>query len=161
MVTLHGWQCRGWRGFRGLRILQVRHPLPVIRSFTGTRFFSEPARTGLQYRFAAAHFTPHGDDVVDTMRWWVHWNELGRRHADMAVRLEDLDEDVFAEILDRLGVPSPDATARRAVARVSPIVNSGASRGERPIELNIADLPRGEVLDALIASARSFGYSFP
>lgn len=40
--------------FDGLKVLQLRDPIRVIQSFTGTRFFSDPTRNRAQHAFASA-----------------------------------------------------------------------------------------------------------
>ena len=144
--------------FRGAGILQVRHPIPVIRSFTGTRFFSEPNRHRSQYRYAAAHFSPVGDDVVDAMRWWVYWNLRAERNVDLVCKLEELDARTFAKMLALISEPNAETLAEQAFEAVPHNVNSGAQRGEVGRSITWRDLPKGPELEALTAAAAHFGY---
>jgi hypothetical protein len=141
--------------FRGVRFLQVRHPLAVVSSFTGTRFFTRPPKA--QNRYASRWFDPVGDDVLDAMRWWVRWNELAEPHADFVVPLEAIDERMLASMLRRIGVVGDvDARAERAFAAVATNVNAERSAGK--LELGWGDLPVGPERDALARCARRFGY---
>ncbi len=147
--------------FRGIALLQVREPLAVVRSFTGTKFFSEPANHLAQHRYAAAHFEVTGDDVLDAMRWWTQWNTRGAVNADRVYRLEDLDADLLASLLTVIGEPDAEQRAIDAVDRVPRDVNSGARRGDQARRLDWADLPTGPDLDALRRTADQFGYDVP
>lgn len=144
--------------FRGLKVLQVRHPLPVIRSFGGTEFFSRPDRYGGQASYARAFFDATGDDLVDAMRWWVYWNGRAAEYADMTIQLETLDSACVSEVLDRLGEADPERRAQRAVEEVSAGSNSSRSRGSELNRLELSDLPVGPDLEALWVAARRFGY---
>ena len=142
--------------FDGLALLQLRHPVPVIRSFMGIRFFSEPHKT--QRRYAAAHFEMTGDDMVDAMRWWVYWNELADEHADLTYRLEDFGSDLLAEILQTLSVEDPEAKAAAALEACSNRANSSQSRGTTPGKVGWGDLPEGRAKDAIREAAEKWGY---
>lgn len=144
--------------FEGVSFLQLRHPLPVIRSFMGTRFFSEPSRNPGQHGYAAAFFTPTGDDMVDAMRWWVFWNDLAREHATVVYRLEDLDEFAFAGMLDLVGAEDPALRAAEAFHAVPADVNSSTRRGDRPGVIGWGDLPTGEARDRLESAMLRYGY---
>jgi hypothetical protein len=144
--------------FRGVAILQVRHPIPVIRSFTGTQFFSEPQRHRAQYRYAAAHFSPVGDDVVDAMRWWVDWTLRAELNVDVVLSLESLDVCKFAKVLDTLSQPNAYPLAEYALESVPRNVNSGTQRGEVGRSIKWRDLPSGPALAALTSTAIHFGY---
>ena len=141
-------------GFTGVSFLQLRHPLDVVRSFTGTRFFTrEPTR---QNRFADHYFTPVGNDVVDAMRWWVAWNDRAAEHATCVYPMEALNEDSFAGMLRRVG--GDPARAGQAIRAVPVGINSGTQRGERPLDLSWDDLPGGQPKKQLAAAAQRYGY---
>lgn len=146
------------RRFHGISFLQLRHPLLVIRSFVGTRFFSDSTKYGAQRRFAAAHFDISGDDVRDAMRWWVQWNSLAAPYATRIYRLEALDEGLFAELLAILGVDQSARRAEAALAVVPPDVNSSSQRGYSPGDIEWGDLPAGRQKLALESLARRYGY---
>lgn len=146
------------KSFAGTSLLQLRHPIPVVRSFMGSRFFSEPAPHNVQHRFAAAYLSPTGDDVVDAMRWWVLWNEMAGEHADEIYALESLDATLFARLLSRIGVSDASARATEAFAAVPHDVNSSARRGDRPGSLNWDDLPEGVDKARLEEAATRWGY---
>lgn len=144
--------------FRGVSYLQTRHPLPVIRSFMGTRFFSEPKHPA-QQKYAAVFFSATGDDMLDAMRWWVFWNDLAAEHATVVYQLEQLDESMFTGMLERLGVPDAARLADEAFAAVPRDVNSSARRGDRPGSIGWADLPSGKAKDRLEDAMGRYGYA--
>lgn len=145
--------------FHGPTFLQTRHPIPVIRSFVGTRFFSDPTVAGAQHRYAAAFMRPTGNDVVDAMRWWVLWNQMAEKSATRWWQVEELDAVLLTDLLIDLDVDDPGERAHRAFAQVPHNVNSGASRGDHPGDLTWDDLPDGEDKDELEAVAARFGYA--
>jgi hypothetical protein len=144
--------------FNGVSFLQLRHPIPVIRSFMGTRFFSNPEKHRAQRRFAAAHFAVTGDDIVDAMRWWVFWNELADRAADVTYRLEDLDADLFTTLLTKLGVDDAERRAAEAFEQAPRDFNSSTRRGNTPGSVTWFDLPEGEDKERLQTAAVKWGY---
>lgn len=144
--------------FGGTSFLQLRHPLLVVRSFVGTRFFSRPEAHRQQWAYAAAHFDITGDDVSDAMRWWVSWNERAAVHATMTYALERLDEVQFASMLARLGVADPDSVAAKAMQEVPKDVNSSRRRGDEKGTMQWHDLPDGADKSRLEQSAERWGY---
>lgn len=144
--------------FRGLTLLQTRHPLPVIRSFMGTRFFSNPDAHQHQRGYAAAHFDMVGDDVIDGMRWWTYWNDRAARHADVVYAIETIDAALVEQVLRLLDEPDVERRAARAVQTASPGVNSAERRGVARGRLAWSDLPSGADRDELAAAAARFGY---
>ncbi|HET7584817.1 MAG TPA: hypothetical protein VFK13_07920 [Gemmatimonadaceae bacterium] len=144
--------------FKGVSFLQLRHPIPVIRSFMGTKFFSNPLEHRAQRRFASAHFEITGDDIRDAMRWWTFWNGLAAAHATMVYRLEDMGEPLFTEILRKLGVETPADRARVALSTVAGGVNSSRERGITPGAITFEDLPDGEDKAELFRAAVAWGY---
>lgn len=147
--------------FGGTVLLQLRHPVPVIRSFVGMSFFSDPERSGSVFfhRFARAHFPITGDDVVDAMRWWIEWNRRAERYADRTYRLEDLDVARFARLLTDVGVTTDVVQrARRAFATAPADRNAAEDLGFQRASLGWADLPSGPLKQELAAAACRFGY---
>ncbi len=147
------------KAFRGVSFLQTRHPLLVIRSFVGTQFFSATGQHRRQRAFAAAFFSPTGDDVLDTMRWWVFWNDLAAEYATVVYRLEDLNVDLFARMLERLDVPDAATRSAEAFAAVPTDVNSSARRGDQRGAISWADLPSGEAKVRLEDAMKRYGYA--
>lgn len=140
--------------FDGTVILLLRHPLPVVRSLAGMRFFSAPH--GGFGDFARRYLRPSGDDLADAMRWWTLWTTWAETHAEEIVHLERFDAAVLQRLLDRIGVAG-DAAA--AVAAIPAGVNSSIGRGlAAPVELTWADLPSGRAKTALAATAERLGY---
>lgn len=141
--------------FSGVKLLQVRHPIPVIRSAVAHGAWRPEAR-GPQRAFRDAHFETTGDELVDIMRFWVVWNEWAARYADVTYRLEDLDEGLFGRLLRLVG-GAPIAAAT-AFASVPHDVNSAERRGRALGSLWWDDLPRGIDRDRLEQSMQRFGY---
>ncbi len=144
--------------FQGKSFLQLRHPLLVIRSFVGTRFFSDVEAHHRQRNFAAAHFEIRGEDVIDAMRWWVHWNRLAVPFATRIYQLEALDIALLSDLLGVVGVDQTASRAEIAFASVPGDVNSSARRGCQPGAIEWADLPSGCDKLALEGLALRFGY---
>lgn len=144
--------------FDGVSFLQLRHPLLVVRSFVGTRFFSVPEAHLAQWRYARCFFEPSGDDVVDAMEWWILWNGLAARHATMVYSLEGIDESVFTRMLTLIDVPSAGQRASLAMSEVPSDVNSATIRGEVRGTMGWEDLPEGSTKERLARAAVDWGY---
>jgi hypothetical protein len=150
------------RHFRGVKLLQVREPIAVIRSFTGMKFFEhDGTRSETGFERYARHYVPlSGDPLTDAMQWWITWNQLAAKSATMTYRLRDLDEELFAAILDLIGVPDAEARAQAALSTVSP-TNTSEQRGTRRPDVSWDTLPNGAVKDRLRDAAAGFGYNLP
>ena len=77
------------KDFQGRIVHLVRHPLAVIRSFLGIRFFTHDLASPHR-RFAARHFRRSPDPVTNAMRWWITLNSRTEAYADVRIRVEDL-----------------------------------------------------------------------
>ena len=144
--------------FSGLRILQVRHPMKVVRSFVVTDLFSPQSPYRAQRNYALRFFAPTLDPVLDAMRWWVHWNEWAMRHTEICFPLERLDRRVLARLIECIGIDQPEARAELALSATRRSVNSTVERGGRTPALRWSDLPRGPALDRLESLAVDLGY---
>ncbi|GAA3180946.1 hypothetical protein GCM10010531_38900 [Blastococcus jejuensis] len=94
--------------------------------------------------------------MLDAMRWWVFWNNMGAQHATKTFRLEDLNPELFANLLEMIGA-DPD-TAGAAFASVDRDVNSSTRRGTKLTGIEWSDLPAGREKDDLERAAARFGY---
>ena len=144
--------------FPGVSYLQLRHPLLVVRSFVGTKFFSQPELHHAQWRFARSFFEPVGDDIVDAMRWWVFWNEIAAGHASMTYAVEGLDVETWTRALEMVGASDAAQRAEQSLAAVPPTVNSSQSRGTKRGAMTWEELPQGEAKDRLARAAERWGY---
>ena len=144
---------------RALRIVQVRHPLQVIESFTGTGLWSDTSRRDAsQNRYAGIYYTATGDDVTDTLRWWWLWNKLCLPFADVVWKLEDIDEDALASVLRLMGVDRAGPTARSALAQVPRSVNTQRARTSRRRWLSWSAIKDGVDKERAETLARALGY---
>lgn len=140
--------------YRGTVVLQLRHPLPVIRSFLARGFFESGANHPHR-RFAERYFSLTGDPVIDAMRWWQVWNESAAQRADIIYPLERV-EDCLVDLLADLGVDNADESARRGLERLAGPVN--ATTRNAP-QVGWGDLPNGEAKLAAQRSAVRWGYA--
>lgn len=142
--------------FDGAVLHQVRHPLKVISSFAGMRFFS----TSSSYLdFASQHFDVTGDDLMDSIRWWTQWNEAAETHAHLTYRLEDLGPDLLQDLLIQMGFPKTRRLAADAISRASGPINTASSKGFRPLDVSWSSLPSCRETRHLLDLADHYGYS--
>jgi hypothetical protein len=146
------------RWFNGTKFLQLRHPMRVVQSWVAVGFFSFSPALHLQARWASQYMTFSGDDLTDAMRWWVLWNDLAAQKADFTYRLEDLDSDLFAQMLETIDVDDPRGRAERALASTPRYVNSAEQRGEERVDLSWDEIPDSRAKAALAEAAARFGY---
>jgi hypothetical protein len=141
---------------------QVREPVAVIRSFLRIRFFDEPS---VYLRFAETHVPElaAGDRVERCMRYWLRWNELAERGAELMgpryfrYRLEDIDAALVGRVLALVGYPCAPERVERAVAERPRDYNSRGDKEEDP-DVTWETLPRGELRDRLAELASRYGY---
>jgi hypothetical protein len=148
--------------FRGIVLLQTRDPIRVVSSLVSRREFSRAATMDNPYlRFIRYHFDVTGDDIRDSMRWYVLWNARAERRADMAYRLEDLDETLLVKIANRVGIPARPRHARSALAAVPTTQNQTEDNNYERVTVTWADLPVGPERAALVTAAERYGYAGP
>jgi LPS sulfotransferase NodH len=135
-------------------LLQLRHPLDVIRSLVGIRMFTDPVH-GAYQQFAFAHLPELTglDDTIDAMRWYVEWNERAEAHARLVYRVEDVDAALLQEIAGAAGHRIGRAAAARAIAAVPSNFNT---RPRAALEWD--ELPVGALRDRVQAFAHRHGY---
>lgn len=97
----------------------------------------------MQNRFAQVYYIPTGDDVDDSLAWWCLWNEMATAHADITVRLEDLDRGAFENLLRHVGLDGAAARSRalHALSNVPTNANSARAMTEYRKKLKWNDLP--------------------
>jgi hypothetical protein len=150
---------------------QLRHPLAVIRSHVGIRFFGEEPRASFHLaenhadflqvvEAAAPEVFREPDEATRCAAYWVRWNRMVERSARRArldyvrYRLEDLDGPLLERLLARMGAAVPRARIRRALADVPRDVN----HRQREESVGLGHLGPGGTQDALCALARRYGY---
>lgn len=127
----------------------VRHPIHVVRSLVGIRFFHHEMADAPYPQFAREHChqvaDPHLDPVAAAVEWWVTWNERCARLAHVKLRVEDLTKPwAQKELGDALGVQlDPAKTAT---------VPTDTNSRQR------ADTPAARIWQLLGGRARRFGY---
>lgn len=117
---------------------QLRHPVAVVRSHLGIRFFREPVTPSIwladeheDFLTVVTRYAPRvgssADELVRAVRYWVAWNRLVERVADDCVylryRVEDLDLDLLARIASLLGRRHDTRSLTRALRSVPRRVN--------------------------------------
>lgn len=126
--------------FEGRIVHLVRHPMAVICSFLGIRFFTHDLNSPHR-RFAAKHFWRSGMPVRDAMRWWLELNRAIEPHADVRIRIEDLPTALPALVGHPI-TPGPEPS-RRTNHRV-----------RAPID----GLPSGPLKTQILEMAFRYGY---
>lgn len=136
--------------------LQLRHPLKVLSSLMNGQIFGEGAdkeNPYLQYKAKHCDFT--GDELRDAALYVADWVEMGEKHADKVWKLEDLDGDLFSDIVEDLsGYEVEPDLAERALKSVPKTHNKHPDGPDYSWE----DLPDGEPFDRLRAIAKRYGY---
>lgn len=85
------------------------------------------------------HIEKEGDLLEQISRYWYDWNVLIEPNADMRVRLEDLDPDVFIEMLEDF--PRSRERLSSATSRVPSNTNTTTWLHKDKTELTYDDLP--------------------
>jgi hypothetical protein len=125
----------------------ARHPVAVVRSLMGIRFFHDELRDAPYPQFARQHLPAIVDlpPLEAAVEWWVQWNERCAQLADVKLRVEDLRQPwAIAELGQALGVQLDPAVSARVPANTN-------SR-ER------ANTPQADVWRLLDGRAARFGY---
>lgn len=137
------WAAAPWlTGFSGTVIHLVRHPMEVVRSHVGARLFGPKRVRPPFYGYAKRWCKRTGDEVRDSMRWVLLWNEMIETHADQRIRVEDQPDAAFLESIGATAEPS-----------VPTDIN------HRDRQRDVPSLPRGDLRDRLAAMAERYGYS--
>ena len=105
--------------YTGVVFHQVRHPLKVIASYVHRGTFESPS---VEARFIIDHSGVSGSPVEMAARFWVVWNRLCEKRADVRWRLETFDAATLEKAGDMLGVPVINPTEALGVppANTSP-----------------------------------------
>jgi hypothetical protein len=146
------------RGFPGLVLHQVRHPLKMIGSLLGAYPDRHALARGSAGAFLSRHFALGDDPLDNALRYYVAWNSLCERHNGyLRYRVEDLDAGLLARIAELVGRP----VAADAASRVLEAVPTDARTFYNARRLDWADLPAGPSADALLRMAARYGYRVP
>jgi hypothetical protein len=98
--------------------------------------------------------------VSKTIEYWVRWNALVDRAAELPhltflrYRVEDLDEDLIARIIELIGTRPSSGAIRRALQATSRTVNA------RPVKhrFSMDEVQRGMAALGVPEAARKYGY---
>ena len=143
-------------GYGGKVGLQLRDPLKVMGSLMNGQVFGAGAdRESPYYREKAKHVEFTGNDLEDAARYVVEWNDRAEERADVVWRLEDLDGELLASIVETLTGQVVDA---EIAGRALEMVPKSQNKHRHTIRLRWDDLPEGGVFDELRGHARRHGY---
>jgi hypothetical protein len=150
---------------------QVRHPVEVIRSHMGIRFFREPPRESpylaenhSDFLGVIEHRCPEvfreRDERSRCALYWIHWNRLAERAGRIPgldyvrYRLEELDAGLMEDLVKRVGVDVPRERIEAALAAVP----RDANHRPRDESIQISQIRPPALLDAVQRLARRYGY---
>lgn len=142
---------------------QVREPIAFIRSMVGIRFFEVPSA----YRVFAELICPEltgGTPVERSMLYWITWNRFVAQEGPrgerpyMRYRLEEVDEDLVARMLDFVGFDC-DSEKVSATVQVHPRDYKTRDIKDEDDSIRLDTLPRGELLEHLLELADELGYT--
>lgn len=142
-------------GYGGVVIHQVRDPLAVLSSLLNGDLRSFGSRA--QWDFMVQHVPEMAtmDEEEGFMRFISVWAEMADSRASFRYRVEDLDADLLVELVTMIGGNISLDVARAALDQVPTSFNRHAPGPD----LDIADLPTGEIRDAFLELRRRYGYS--
>jgi hypothetical protein len=156
----------------GMKVFhQVRHPVEVIRSHLGLRFFAPVYQPSEDLAFnhpeilrvidiCCPEVLHDADELLRCMRFWTYWNRAIEEKAELEqlsyfrYRVEDMGLPLLREIVDRIGGTDDRTVLESALADVSTSTNS------KPRDESVGwdELPEGAEKDELRALARRYGY---
>lgn len=152
---------------------QVRHPISVIRSLMGIRFFADPYQPSIylspdhkeELQFMEKYICPmvfkDTNELARCMRYWVAWNQMAQlaEYSDglqyFRYRVEDLPLELFRKIVTLIGGNCGDDVLNLALASVSRSTNTRL----RNNSISWKTLPQGGEKDAVEQLAIEYGYS--
>jgi hypothetical protein len=141
---------------------QVREPVAVVRSFLRIRLF-EGKSTWKRFAEAHAPSVATGTPLERCVKYWLEWNKLCqsasaapqleyRRH-----RLEDVGEELLAELCRALDEPRELSAIRAALLCVPRDTNTSGSKHQDG-SVTWSNLPRGAWSADLEELAGRYGY---
>ena len=137
--------------FDGKVIHQIRHPVKTINSFVSVRALDTSRMNNQYVRFINKHFDLTGNQLEDSMRYYLEWNQKIEKHEGIRVRLEEINESI-PKIMDYLGYPCPENY--KEIVKSSKKMNSRSNP-----QVTYKDLPKGKLLDQLTEMAERYGYN--
>lgn len=162
---------------------QVRHPVEVIRSFAGLRFFSVrpgawsrmrywarkrglvntrvPETIFMEYvdRFCPSVFRGRGG-LERAIRYWVHWNTMVENAAAasgapyLRYRVEDLSVPLLSEIITLLGRRPKSELISSILGNVPSTVN----QRQRDLSITPRQIAQSSSGSKLVSLAERYGY---
>ena len=150
---------------------QIRHPVHVIRSHMGIRYFAPDYQPSIYLadnhpdfldviRRHCPQIFVDADELRRTMRYWILWNKMVQEASTalhvryLRYRVEELDLPLLLRILELLRVDVPEETVTQALAMVSQSTNARL----RDDAVSWEALPDGRLKSAIAQLAASYGY---
>lgn len=140
--------------YTGTVLHQLTGPLLIISSLVGIRLFSNPRPREPYHHFIHQHFHANGDDVLNTMRWYLNWNQRIERCAPLRYRVEDVSCHLIRRILTILHYKVPDSASTQAEIS-SP---STSTKMPKHTPLSWKDLAETSTKSPLRTLATRYGY---
>jgi hypothetical protein len=131
-------------------LLQTRHPLNVIGSLLGTRFF-DPGTNHVYRRFVARNMQLSGDPILDAASYWIQWNARAASVSHFTYQIEQIEE-AWPTVLG-LVASTADLHTPTVSQQVSQQTNHRLST-----DVAIEDIPIA-IRGRLRESASRFGYT--
>lgn len=142
--------------FTGYVLHVVRHPLDVINSFLGIKFFEDPDAHGKYADYSQTHAPEvweHETPVERAMAWYVEWNKRIEGYAHKRVRVEDLTGDDLYDVVRYAGAHHAPWELQDFVDQVPTHINS-----RERAQLTWGDLPAGDLKTELEVLGKEYGY---
>ena len=153
---------------------QVRHPVPVIRSHMGIRYFANPYQPSMYLadnhpdflKFIARHCPDvfeDGDELKRCMRYWVLWNRLAQRAEQidglryLRYKVESISRPLIRQIFTLLGSECNNDIIDNALSSVSRSTNTRL----RDFSVSWETIPEGNTKETVKQLAIEYGYSLP
>jgi hypothetical protein len=150
---------------------QVRHPVHVIRSHMGIRYFAPDYQPSMYLAdnhpdfldFIRRHcpeIFAYDDELRRTMCYWVSWNKMAQEASKipniryLRYRVEALDLPLLVRILNLLSVDVPKERVAQAITDISQSTNARL----RDDAISWEALPEGRLKDNIAQLAAAYGY---
>ncbi|MFW5847918.1 MAG: hypothetical protein ACOCVF_03280 [bacterium] len=139
--------------YNGIVIHQVRHPLRVINSLLGIKFFDNSAKN--PYSKFAKHYCKTTNDVLkDTMKFYILWNRMCEENAIFRYQVEKIDKS-FPQIIQTI-IPNHKYDSKKAYNVLQNTSKKINTRNKEKYKLK--DLPDGNLKSELVRLAADYGY---
>lgn len=154
---------RGVPGHGLVVAILVRNPVAVIASLMGLKDYSLQSRplANIKFNFRHLDAMSHDDEPLTlAMKYWLWWNHLAREQAPgtLVYRVEEIHKDqgqYAIKMLRGLGVPTEHEACEEVLEKLGTRLNGGP----RDPSVSWRTLPKGELKDAILAAALTYGYT--